>query len=105
MCIYSNKLTHPYDQVINLYIHRMYFKVLYPINDIKALIFHPIVHQDSKSTQCSCASAFSSQSLDLPESDESLDLPESDEIPLYWHKYIIDILTLEASFLSSNIAS
>jgi len=79
----SNQQNHPCNQDIDLHINRMYFKVLYPINDIKALIFHPIVHQDSKSTQCSCASAFSSQSLDLPESDESLDLPESDEIPLY----------------------
>ena len=57
MCTRSNQINHPCNQVIDLHVHRMYFKALYLINDIKALIFHPIEHQDSESIPllvCKC---------------------------------------------------
>ena len=74
----------------------MYFKVLYLLNDIRALIFHPIEHQDVESVPvfvCKC--------IIIPD----LDLSELDSIPHGLYNYIIIILALEASFPSSNIAS
>jgi len=53
----SNQLNHPCSQDIGLCVNRMYIRTLYPINDIKALIFHLIVHQDSESIPvlvCKC---------------------------------------------------
>ena len=43
--------------IIDLHIHKMYFKSLYLINDVRALVFHPIERQGSESIHvlvCKC---------------------------------------------------
>jgi len=43
--------------IIDLHMHKMYFRALYHLNDIKALVFHPTDHQDAESIavlMCKC---------------------------------------------------
>ena len=83
---------------IDLYMCKMCLKTLYLLNNIRALIFFtPLNIKAVNPSQCSCASVSSSQGFDLP---------KLDSIPLGQHAYIIiNIISLEASFSSSNIAS
>jgi len=53
--------------IIDLHIYRMCSKALYLLNDIRALILHPTIHQDSESILV--LSISSSQDLDLSELD------------------------------------
>ena len=84
--------------IIDLYMCKMCLKTLYLLNNIRALIFFtPLNIKAVNPSQCSCASVSSSQGFDLP---------KLDSIPLGQHAYIIiNIISLEASFSSSNIAS
>ena len=57
ICTHSNQLNHPCNQIIKLHMHRLYMTTLYLINHIKALSFHPTIHQDFDSIsvlRCKC---------------------------------------------------